>query len=128
MRILLDTCSFLWISLEPEKISEQAMAAFKHPENSVFLSSMTSWEIGIKFHLGKLLLPAAPDIFIPIERKGHKIASLKLAEKDTFHLANLPAVHKDPFDRILVCQAIENGLTILTSDQHIQRYPVKTLW
>ncbi|MCI5163416.1 MAG: type II toxin-antitoxin system VapC family toxin, partial [Candidatus Electrothrix sp. AX5] len=49
-------------------------------------------------------------------------------EKDSFHLANLPAVHKDPFDRILVCQAIENGLTILTSDQHIQRYPVKTLW
>ncbi|MCI5164309.1 MAG: type II toxin-antitoxin system VapC family toxin, partial [Candidatus Electrothrix sp. AX5] len=69
MRILLDTCSFLWISLEPEKISEQAMAAFKHPENSVFLSSMTSWEIGIKFHLGKLVLPAAPDIFIPTERK-----------------------------------------------------------
>ena len=60
MKILLDTCSFLWISLEPEKISAQAMSAFKNPANTVFLSSITSWEMGIKFHLGKLVLPVQP--------------------------------------------------------------------
>ena len=112
MKILLDTCTFLWISLAPEKISDQAMSAFKHPANTVFLSSVTSWEIGIKFHLGKLVLPAAPEMFIPTERKEHKIDSLKLKEKDTFHLGRLPDIHKDPFDRILICQAIENGLTL----------------
>ena len=57
-----------------------------------------------------------------------KIASLKLAERDSFHLSRLPDVHKDPFDRMLICQAIENGLTLLTSDRYIQQYPVKTLW
>ncbi len=128
MKILLDTCSFLWISLEPEKISDQAMSAFKNPANTIFLCSVTSWEIGIKFHLGKLVLPAAPEIFIPTERKSHKMISLKLAEKDSFHLSKLPDIHKDPFDRILICQAIENGLTILTSDRYIQQYPIKTLW
>ncbi len=128
MNILLDTCSFLWLALEPEKISAKAMTAYENPANIVYLSSITSWEIGIKFHLGKLLLPATPEIFIPTERNEHKIASLELSEKTTFHLADLPPVHKDPFDRILVCQAIENGLTILTPDHHIQQYPVKTLW
>ncbi len=128
MKILLDTCSFLWISLEPEKISDQAMFAFKNPASTVFLSSVTSWEISIKFHLGKLVLPAAPETFIPTERKSHKMTSLKLAEKDSFHLSKLPNIHKDPFDRILICQAIENGLTVLTSDRYIQQYPIKTLW
>jgi PIN domain nuclease of toxin-antitoxin system len=65
---------------------------------------------------------------------GQTCASLSAAaihsftEKDTFHLASLPFLHKDPFDRMLVCQAIENGLTILTADQHIRQYPVQTLW
>ncbi|MCW5213151.1 type II toxin-antitoxin system VapC family toxin [Desulfobulbus sp. TB] len=74
------------------------------------------------------MLPAAPEAFIPTERKTHKIASLKLAEKDSFHLSKLPDIHKDPFDRMLICQTIENGLTILTSDRYIQQYLVKTLW
>jgi PIN domain nuclease of toxin-antitoxin system len=128
MRLLLDTCSFLWLTLEPERIPAQAMDEFRHPANVVFLSSVTSWEISIKFYLGKLTLPAAPHVFIPAERKEHNISSLKLSEKDTFHLASLPLIHKDPFDRMLVCQAIENDLTILTSDQYIRQYPVQTLW
>jgi len=83
MRILLDACSFLWIALEPERLPEQAMEAFRNPESSVFLSSVTVWEISVKFHIGKLALPAAPHVFIPAERKEHAISSLKLSEKDT---------------------------------------------
>lgn len=128
MRILLDTCSFLWIALEPERLSKLAMEAFRNAESTVFLSSVTAWEISIKFYLGKLTLPAAPHVFVPDERKEHDISSLKLTEKDTFHLASLPLIHKDPFDRMLVCQAIEHGLTVLTCDQYIRQYPVQTLW
>ena len=128
MNILLDTCSFLWLTLEPERISSKAMTAFEDPANIVYLSSVTSWEIGIKYNLGKLALPATPEVFIPTERNEHNIYSIKLSEKATFHLAALPPVHKDPFDRILICQATENGLIILTPDRHIHQYPVKTLW
>ena len=128
MNLLLDACSFLWLTFEPDRISSRAIAAFKNPGNTVYLSSITSWEIGIKFHIGKLPLPVPPHIFISEERNDLKISSLRLAENDTFHLANLPSIHKDPFDRMLICQAIENGLTILTPDEHIHLYPVKTLW
>jgi PIN domain nuclease of toxin-antitoxin system len=128
MRILLDACSFLWIALEPERLPEQAMEAFRNPESSVFLSSVTVWEVSVKFHIGKLALPAAPHVFIPAERKEHAISPLKLSEKDTFRLASLPPLHKDPFDRMLVCQAIENGLAILAADQHVRQHPVQTPW
>jgi len=128
MNILLDTCSFLWITLDPDKMSATAKSSFENPANTIYLSSITSWEIGIKYNLGKLITPAPPHIFIPEELNDHNISTLELSEKDTFHLDQLPPVHKDPFDRILICQAIENGLTILTSDAHIHRYPVKTMW
>jgi PIN domain nuclease of toxin-antitoxin system len=89
---------------------------------------VSAWEISVKWSMGKLALPYPPPQFIPRERKRHFINKLPFTEKDTFHLAILPTLHKDQFDRILVCQAIKNGLTILTADQHIRQYPVQTLW
>ncbi len=128
MKILLDTCSFLWLTLEPDKISNRAMAEFENPENSIFLSSISSWEITIKYQLNKLYIPAPPKVFIPDVREQQGILPLDFCESHSFHLPQLPPVHKDPFDRILVCQAIECRMAIMTSDKHIQQYPVKTIW
>lgn len=82
----------------------------------------------MKYSLGKLHLPLSPDKFVPKERKRHLIASLELTEQDTLHLCKLPTPHKDPFDRMLICQAIEHSLTILTSDPLITQYPIRSLW
>uniref|UniRef100_UPI00405663C6 type II toxin-antitoxin system VapC family toxin n=1 Tax=Candidatus Electrothrix sp. TaxID=2170559 RepID=UPI00405663C6 len=128
MRILLDTCTFLWIVRSDPQLSDRATEVFEDPDNTVFFSSVSAWEISVKWSIGKLMLPYPPEQFVPRERKRHFIEELHLSEKDTFPLSKLPDIHKDPFDRILICQAIENGLTILTPDQHIQRYPLKTLW
>ena len=128
MNLLLDTCAFLWIAKNDANLSPAALEAFRCADNAVFLSSVSAWEISVKWSMGKLALPYPPSQFIPRERKRHFINKMPFTEKDTFHLASLPPLHKDPFDRMLVCQAIENGLTILTADQHIRQYPVQTLW
>ena len=101
---------------------------FENPDNGVFLSTVSSWEIVVKYNLGRLPLPESPDKFIPAQRKLHEIESLSLDEETTLHLTRLPNYHKDPFDRIIVCQALVHGLTILTPDEAIQKYPAKTIW
>ncbi|VEN72753.1 Twitching motility protein PilT [Candidatus Desulfarcum epimagneticum] len=126
MRILLDTCAFLWITQGSDALSPAAIEAFVNPENEVYLSVVSAWEINVKSQLGKLPLP--PERFIPKERKRHLIASLNLSEKDTLHLCKLPALHKYPFDRMLICQALEHSLTILTPAPLIRQYPIRCLW
>ncbi len=128
MKILLDTCTFLWLTAGSEELSPKAIKAFSDPKNEVYLSAVSAWEISVKYRIRKLPLPLAPDQFIPKERKRHLIAPLALSEQDTLHLCKLPTPHKDPFDRMLVCQAIEHSLTILTPDPLIMQYPVRYLW
>ena len=128
MRILLDTCSFLCIITNDPKLPLSARELFVNPDNDVFLSTVSSWEIVVKYTLRRLPLPAPPDRFIPNQRKLHKIESLSLDEETTLHLTKLPDYHKDPFDRMIVCQALVHGLAILTPDEAIQKYPVKTIW
>ena len=128
MKLLLDTCTFLWLTMGSEALSPGAVDAFRDPINEVYLSAVSAWEINVKYRLGRLSLPLPPDRFIPRERKRHLIDRLDLTEQDTFHLYKLPAPHKDPFDRMLVCQAVENSLIILTPDPLITQYPVRSLW
>lgn len=128
MKLLLDTCSFLWLILGSDTLSQTAIAAFKASENEVYLSAVSAWEIIVKHRLGKLPLPISPIEFIPKERKRHFITPLDLSEQDTLHLGKLPPLHKDPFDRMLICQAIEHSLTLLTPDALIEQYPIRTLW
>jgi len=128
LRILLDTCTFLWIINAEQKLSSSARELFVDPLNEVFLSSVSSWEIVIKYTLGRLPLPEPPEEFIPTQRELHKIEQLSLEEDAAFHLVKLPDYHKDPFDRMIVCQAIVHGMTILTPDEAIRRYPARTTW
>ena len=128
MRVLLDTAAFLWaVSGDPE-FSQEAREVFTDPGNEIYLSSVSAWEIAVKHALGKLPLPEPPGRFVPLQRKQHSIDPLPLDEDAALHLSRLPLLHRDPFDRMLVCQAIVNHLTILTSDELIQQYPVPTIW
>jgi len=78
--------------------------------------------------MGRLLLPAAPDDFIPAQREAHGIASLPLSEEEAQYVSRLPGLHRDPFDRMLICQAVVNGFAVLTPDTLISQYAVRTLW
>ena len=128
MRLLLDTCTFLWVTRGDPQLSSDAANLFRDPANEVFLSAVSAWEIAVKHQLGKLPLPDVPTLYVPRERKRHGIDPLPIEEADTLMLERLPQVHADPFDRLLVCQAIQRGLTLLTPDPYIHRYPVAVCW
>ena len=128
MNILLDTCTFLWIVADSPELSLNARRLFEDPANDVYLSVASAWEIIVKHNLGKLPLPELPHDFINNNRLSHRIETLPLDEAAVLQLSRLPEYHKDPFDRILICQAIAGGLVILTPDSHITNYPVRTEW
>ena len=128
MKLLLDTCSFLWMVAQPERLSRTASAALVDPENDVLLSTVSAWEIAVKYELAKLRLDRPPERYVPEERTRHDVQSCPLEEEATLYLHRLPPFHRDPFDRMLVCQAIVGGLSVVTPDPHIARYPVRVLW
>ena len=128
MKILLDTCTFLWVITNDPTLSTHAKSLFIAPENEIYLSSISTWEILVKNQLGKLPLPAPAGTFIQEQRRLHRIEPMPLAEDAVMQLPKLPHLHNDPFDRMLVCQAISNGLAILTPDLKISQYPVQTVW
>lgn len=128
MRLLLDTCTFLWIASDDPALSERARDLFRDPENDVYLSAASVWEIALKNALGRLPLPGPPETYIPKLRARHAIQPLPLDEESALHLPRLAALHRDPFDRMLICQAIVRGLVLLTPDGAIAQYPVATVW
>jgi len=128
VRLLLDTCTFLWIAAGSEELSAPARSACADPDNEVFLSAVSAWEIAVKHALGRLPLPEAPLRYVPSARSRHGIAPLPLEEQAALQLPKLPELHRDPFDRMLVCQAIAHGLEIVTPDPAIAQYPVRSLW
>jgi PIN domain nuclease of toxin-antitoxin system len=128
VRLLLDTSTFLWVINDASELSPKARDSFVDPENEIYLSSVSAWEIAIKHGLGRLPLPEPPDRFIPAQRKQHGIDALQLDEEAALHLIRLPVLHKDPFDRMLVCQAIVHHLVVLTPDDLITQYPVRSIW
>lgn len=128
MRCLLDTCTFLWIIAGSRELSPAAVKMFADPAHEILLSVVSVWEISVKHSLGKLPLPATLDRFLLAQRERHGIAMLPLEERAVFHLHKLPMLHRDPFDRMLVCQAIEHDCILLTPDPLILQYPVRTRW
>jgi PIN domain nuclease of toxin-antitoxin system len=128
MKLLLDTCTFLWIASESPRLSKTAAAVFLDRSNERYLSAASAWEISIKHAAGRLRLPERPDVFVPTIREASGIGSLEIEEESALHAGRLPGLHADPFDRMLVAQAIVHGMTILTPDQDIEQYGVRVLW
>ena len=128
MRLLFDTATFLWTVLGSPLLSGPARAALADPGNESFLSAVSATEIAIKHGLGRLVLPQSPDLYVPRVRKAHQIESLPFSEEAALGLIRLPAIHKDPFDRMLIAQAIAEGMTLVTPDPLVTQYAVRTLW
>jgi len=125
LNLLLDSHALYWILVEPEKLSAAATAATIDPDNTVFVSSINTWELAIKAGLGRLDLPF--DEVVPsIHRLGFK--ELPVTISHSLAVRGLPNHHRDPFDRLLVAQAICEGLVVVTRDPEIARYPVEMLW
>lgn len=127
MRILLDTQAWLWLQTTPERLSDGALEAVSDPENDLFLSAASAWEIAIKYNLGKLPLPEPPAEYVPSRLATSGTAPLTVEHRHALHVASLPRHHRDPFDRLLVAQARLDGLTILTADAQLGAYEVVVL-
>jgi PIN domain nuclease of toxin-antitoxin system len=127
MRLLLDTHVFLWFITDDPKLPGPFRIAIRDPANEVYLSTASIWEAIIKHGLGKLPLPASPAEYLPRQREAHDILPQAIDEGAMSHLAGLPPLHRDPFDRLLVAQALQHGLTIVTVDAEVASYPVSQL-
>lgn len=124
MKLLLDTHIFLWYISAASQLPARLRDAIADPANVVYLSAVSVWEATIKFQLGKLPLPEPPHVYLPRARAQHGILTLPVDEASVIRLTHLPALHRDPFDRLLICQALEHGLTIATVDDQIRGYSV----
>jgi PIN domain nuclease of toxin-antitoxin system len=128
VKLLLDTHAFLWMVSGDTRVPEEVRAMLRADDNSVWLSAISVWEIAIKQVQGRLKLPDPAVTYTTRQRRAHHVSALAVEEAAAQHLERLPLIHRDPFDRILICQAIEHDMTLVTADEQIRRYPVKTLW
>ncbi|HLH30157.1 MAG TPA: type II toxin-antitoxin system VapC family toxin [Terriglobia bacterium] len=128
MKLLLDTVVFLDAVLRPQDLSARARGLLLDADNERYLSIVSSWEIVVKYSLGKLALPADPQFFIPEHRNRLATDLLHLDEESVLQIPRLPPVHRDPFDRILVSQALVHGMMFVTPDTRIAQYPVRIAW
>ena len=114
---------FIWAVQEPGRLRAEALAAIEDPRNDVLLSAVIPWEIAIKAALGRLVFEG--DLDAQAQRFGFTELPVRWAHSQT--LRALPALHGDPFDRMLVAQAQHEGLTLVTRDERVRAYPVATL-
>ena len=128
MKALLDTNAFLWWVGKKDRLTTQAYAIIQDPENEIFLSVASAWEIIIKARSGKLILPDSPERYIPSRVAYYGFRLLPIEARHVLQLWTLAEHHRDPFDRILVAQSQVELLPIITSDQTIPKYPVQVIW
>ena len=128
MRLLLDTVAFIWLVDGSPRLAESTQTSIIDPTNDVYLSAASAWEIAVKHSLGRLPLRVPPEEYVVGQRQLHRIESLPITEEATLQVGKLPRLHRDPFDRLIVAQAIVEGLTVVTPDRLIGMYPVRVTW
>lgn len=129
MKILLDTHCWLWMQVSPEHFSPSTHAVLTDPNNELLLSAASSWEIGIKWALGKLALPISPLAYIPERMRRQGVAGLAIEHHHALQASELPPHHRDPFDRMLIAQSLSEKLTLLSADEQMAAYEgVDLLW
>ena len=127
-RYLLDTGVFLWSMGSPHRLSAATQKLLAGTENQFFLSAASSWEISIKSFLGKLRLPEPASTYVPKRLTQHGIRSLPMTQIHSLSAGELPLHHKDPFDRMLIAQALSENMTLMTTDRLLDRYHVEIFW
>jgi PIN domain nuclease of toxin-antitoxin system len=127
-RLLLDTHAFLWWIGDSPQLSNRARAAIGDQRNECFFSLASCWEIAIKVGTGKLELPAPVGRFLPEQLAANQIRELPIEVRHVAGVSTLPFHHRDPFDRLLVVQALEEALAIVSADSVFRRYGVKRVW
>lgn len=127
MSILLDTCSFLWLAADPARLSEVARAELQRTAD-IALSHVSVLEICLKWSAGKLTLPAPPRVWVEEQAASWSLTRLPLTPGHCYRASELARLHADPFDRLLVAQALDTGRALVTPDAWIQRYPVGVIW
>jgi PIN domain nuclease of toxin-antitoxin system len=128
MRLLLDTHAFLWWIEDAGVLSPRARRAIADPENECLLSLASCWEMAIKLSLGKLELATAMERFVPEQLAANGFMQLGVGFRHVCRVATLPFHHRDPFDRLLAAQAIEEGLTVVSRDRVFRAYGVRRIW
>lgn len=124
MRVILDTHALVWSLSDDQRLSQVARQVITNEANDILVSVVSAWEMAVKRALGKLEAPE--DLERVISEAGFVQRLVHLG--DCERLATLPSIHPDPFDRMLVCQALEDGVPIVTRDESIARYRVQTIW
>ncbi|HEY0285181.1 MAG TPA: type II toxin-antitoxin system VapC family toxin [Vicinamibacterales bacterium] len=127
MKILLDTQCWLWMTTSPERFSPTALEQIETTENELFFSAVSAWEIALKVGLGKLRLPERPRDYIARHLRQTRTMAMPITVEHGAYVAELPAHHRDPFDRLLIAQAIAEDMPILTVDPQFQKYDVRLI-
>ncbi|RZD15954.1 MAG: type II toxin-antitoxin system VapC family toxin [Candidatus Acididesulfobacter guangdongensis] len=128
MNYLLDTHVFLWFASDDIKLSPVAKEIIENGKNNIYLSSASVWELSIKIIIGKLKLKKDLNKFIAENIARYAYIPLPVTIPHALEISKLPEIHKDPFDRMLVAQALAEKMKIITSDSYIRKYNVKTAW
>ncbi len=125
--LLLDTCTFIWLTGAPGQLSPTAQRAIDEA-SELYVSDVSIWEICLKWQARKLRLPTPPRRWITEQLGVWALGRLRIESEDLFRSAELPDLHKDPFDRLLVAQALVHNARLVTPDPAIHSYPVAVLW
>jgi PIN domain nuclease of toxin-antitoxin system len=128
LRVLLDTHTFLWLVTDDPKLSERARSIFLDSGNELLCSAVVGFEISVKFSLGKLVLAEPPREFMENRMRKNAFKPLPVTLAHTYRLAHLPFHHRDPFDRLLVAQALEEDVPLLSVDEILSDYGITRIW
>ncbi len=128
MKFLLDTNVFLWALTDEHKLNSSAQEILKSASSELYFSAAGSWEIAIKFALGLLPLPKSPSQYIPYALRVWDVRALDITHEHALHAGELPLHHRDPFDRLLIAQALSEQMTLLTADRVFQKYKVELIF
>jgi len=128
MKFLLDTHIFLWWITTSQVLSQTAQDIIREGNSELYWSTASSWEVAIKYKIGRLPLPQVPELFIPTELAKNRIDSLPIVNDHSFRAGQLPIHHRDPFDRMLIAQAQVENMEIISNDRQINLYDVKIAW
>lgn len=128
MRLLLDTNAFLWWVADDPRLPERARAAIGNGGNEVYFSAASAWEIAIKSSLGRVEVPQPLGEFMTDQLRTNAFEILPIHIRHALAVSTLPDVHRDPFDRMLVAQAMQEQMSIVSGDEHVHAYGVETVW